>query len=110
MRNRAKLSYRGAKAARQRVDLLPTFSEFEAVTIEIPGYKTKHPLVMYKRNALECIQHLLRNPLFAEDFNPIPRRHYDINGQRIITDAMSGEWAWNTQVGNNFELSYIRIN
>lgn len=92
------MSYTDALAARNNIDLLPDYSTWKSVELVVPGFNTKSPLILYYRDALECLQQLLRNPLFADSFNPIPRRHYDSCGQRIITDPMSANWAWKVQV------------
>ncbi|KAF7314019.1 RPN1-RPN2-N domain-containing protein [Mycena chlorophos] len=90
------LSFKTAKELRQRIELLPTGPEWKSRTIVIPGFPTKKPIVLFYRNSLECIQLLLRNPLFANHLDLVPTKLYE-NGQRIHKEWINSDGAWAMQ-------------
>ena len=65
-----------------------------------PANPTKNDLVLYYRNPLECLESLMRNPLFKDHISFSPFRLYEsaAKASRIYTEWLSGEAAWQMQV------------
>ena len=83
---------------RGRIELLPSGPSWKSTIVTIPGYSTKDPLVLYYRNPLECIESILKNPLFSEHIQYIPRAEYDSNGKRQYNEWITSDGAWEMQV------------
>jgi len=68
--------------------------------ISITGYETTKPVALFYRDPLECIQALLRNPIFEGKWDFTPRRIYDgPNRQnRLYGKWMTSDGAWAAQV------------
>jgi hypothetical protein len=64
----------------------------------MPGYKTKDPLVFYYRDPTECIEFLLKNPLFSGKIDYYPRKDFDHTGNRVYSEWISSDGAWDLQV------------
>ena len=64
----------------------------------IPGYDTKDPLVLYHRDPIECIESLLKNPLFSNHITYQPRKDFNQSGSRIYSDWVTSDGAWEQQV------------
>ena len=52
----------------------------------MPGYATKDPLVLYYRNPLDCVEFLLKNPLYSGSIQYQPRQDFDASGNRLYSD------------------------
>ncbi|KAF7319573.1 hypothetical protein HMN09_00296900 [Mycena chlorophos] len=90
------LSFKTAKELRSRIELLPTGPAWSSQTISYPGFPTKKPIVLFYRNPLDCIQLLLRNPLFKDHIDLIPTQIY--RGQeRLHKEWINSDGAWNLQ-------------
>ena len=69
----AGISFPTAKALRGRVELLPKVPDWKVKKISLKGYTTREPMFLFYRDALDCVEYLLGNPLFSDcmDFCPI---------------------------------------
>ncbi|KAF7303354.1 RPN1-RPN2-N domain-containing protein [Mycena indigotica] len=90
------LSYKTAKELRHRIELLPTGPRWHSRTISYPGFPTKKPIVLFYRNSLECIQLLLRNPLFKNNIDFVPTQLFQ-SGERIHKEWINSDSAWKMQ-------------
>jgi hypothetical protein len=61
---------------------------------------TKSPIKIYYRDALDCLESLLNNPLFTGHLDLSPFRLFSTAQRltRIYTEWMSGNVAWEMQV------------
>ena len=48
----------------------------------MPGYATKDPLVLYYRDPIDCVEFLLKNPLYSGNIQYQPRQDFDASGNR----------------------------
>ena len=64
----------------------------------MPGYATKDPLVLYYRNPLDCVEFLLKNPLYSGSIQYQPRQDFDASGNRLYSDWITSDGAWDLQV------------
>lgn len=55
---------------------LPKAPAWKMQEISIDGYRTAKPIVLFYRDPLECIQALLRNPIFEGKWDFTSRRVY----------------------------------
>ena len=102
---RTGISYRTAQMANQYIDKLPSGPKWKVKTIKPEnGYETAEPVVLFKRDAVECVQYLLNNPLFADHISFIPVKHFAINGDRVFREPISGFKAWRDQVRTCWNL------
>ena len=94
------LSFATAKTLRTRMDNIPTAPEWKMQDIPIKGYETVKPVVLFYRDPLECIQALLRNPIFEGKWDFTPRKVYNDPGHRnrIYSEWMMSDGAWAAQV------------
>jgi hypothetical protein len=53
---------------------------------------------LYARDPRLVLQQQLATPEFADQFTPVPYRRFKANGDRIFSNLMSGDWAWNQAV------------
>ncbi|KAJ7061036.1 hypothetical protein C8F01DRAFT_1253506 [Mycena amicta] len=90
------LSFKSAKELRQRVELLPTGPKWSSKTITCAGFPTKKPIVLFYRNSLECIQFLIRNPLFKNHIDFVPTKLYQ-DQQQLHKEWINSESAWKMQ-------------
>ncbi len=72
---------------------------------------TKNPVVLYYRDPLECLQSLMRNPLFKDHISFCPFRLYEsaAKATRTYTEWLSGDAAWFMQV-RHLVFSESRMN
>ncbi|KAK6971672.1 hypothetical protein R3P38DRAFT_3336665 [Favolaschia claudopus] len=90
------LSFKTAKELRARVEILPPGPQWKAKVIKYDAYPTKKPIVLYYRDALECVEFLLKNPIIAKHLQLVPQKQYR-NGKRIWKEWISGDAAWAMQ-------------
>jgi hypothetical protein len=86
------------------MDELPKAPAWKMQEITLSGYETVKPIVMFYRDPLECIQALLRNPVFEGRWSFTARQIYeDANRRnRVYGDWMTGDAAWSAQVCTPF--------
>jgi len=73
----------------------------------MPGYSTKNPLVLYYRDPTECIEFLLKNPLFSGSIQYQPRQDFDTSGGRVYGEWITSNGAWDLQVSVSDVLSHF---
>jgi hypothetical protein len=102
----AGVSFTTAKALRGRVELLPKVPDWKVKKITISGYATRDPMFLFYRDALDCVEYLFGNPLFAGNMDFCPIRFYQDTEKtiRIFTEWFTGNAAWEMQVGPIFVL------
>ncbi|KAE9383333.1 hypothetical protein BT96DRAFT_844117 [Gymnopus androsaceus JB14] len=94
------LSFKTAKELRSRADLLPAVPQWKYRVIPAqPGFPSKNPLVLYYRDAVECLQHILRNPLIQDSlkFTPLQIFNTAAKTMRVYESWLSGNRAWSMQ-------------
>lgn len=93
------LSFQNAKELRGRIELLPSGPpwNFKELPLEYP---TKMPVSVYYRNPIECLRCLMLNPLVSDHIEFKPYRVYKDSQlkDRVFTEWLSGDVAWNMQV------------
>jgi len=94
------VSFHTAKTLRGRIEMLPKVPEWKSKKIVLPGYATREPMCLFFRDALECVEYLFGNPLFAEHIDFLPTRLYRDAEQtiRIYSEWLTGDIAWDMQV------------
>jgi len=53
--------------------MLPSVPEWKFKIITLTGHATKEPMLLFYRNALDCVEYLFGNPVFTGkiDFCPV---------------------------------------
>ena len=92
------LSFHCARTLRGRVELLPSGPSWKSTIVTMPGYTTKDPLVLYYRDPIECIEFLMKNPLFSGRIHYQPRQDFDRSGNRVYSEWITSDGAWDLQV------------
>ncbi|KAJ7017066.1 hypothetical protein C8F04DRAFT_1406293 [Mycena alexandri] len=92
------LSFKNSKDLRSRIEILPRGPQWKSVPWR-PEYATKSPLTVYYRDPLECLQHLLSNPLVKDHIHFTPFRLWASADKlvRMYTEWLSGDVAWKMQ-------------
>lgn len=80
--------------------MLPKVPDWKVKKIGIVGYVTREPMFLFYRDALDCVEYLLGNPLFSDCIDFCPVRLYRDAEQtiRIYTEWVTGNAAWEMQV------------
>ncbi|KIK19381.1 hypothetical protein PISMIDRAFT_13714 [Pisolithus microcarpus 441] len=81
-----RFSFKTAKALRKLIELLPS------------GPRWKYRSVFY-RDTIECLQHLIHSPSNSGQVHFVPKKIYSAadHTQRIYTDWLTGDQAWELQ-------------
>ena len=76
--------------------------------MSVPGAVTKDPMKLYYRDGMECFKFLFGNPLFSNNMEYTPRREFtsDERPERLYNEMMTGDLAWNLQVGVSQNIYY----
>lgn len=82
----------------ERVEHMPKGPQWSLREITVEGYRADRPIVLYHRDAVECTEYILNNPLFGKHMSFVPVQHFDDDGNRVIKDPISAQQAWETQV------------
>ena len=66
----------------------------------VEGYNLKRPLYFYWHDALEVIEYIFGNPVFAQYMQYDPQRLWtDMSKtEHIYSEYMMGDFAWQSQV------------
>lgn len=82
------------------MDQLPKAPEWKMQDISIDGCCSSKPITLFYRDPLECIQALLRNPIFEGKWDFNPRRVYNGPDQQnqLYSEWMTSDGAWAAQV------------
>ncbi|KAF9016394.1 hypothetical protein BDP27DRAFT_1440698 [Rhodocollybia butyracea] len=94
------LSFNTAKKLQERADLLPEVPRWKYRTIKtLPLYPSKVPLVLYYRDAVECLQDLMKSPLIQDSLSFTPLQIFKTSEKvvQIFESWLSGDRAWNMQ-------------
>ena len=92
------LSFHCARTLRGKTELLPGGPAWKSTTVTIPGYETKDPLVLFYRDPMECVEFILKNPLFSGKIDYQPRQDFDPSGGCMYSEWISSDGAWDLQV------------
>jgi hypothetical protein len=91
----------------KKVDKLPFGPGFSCRKITVTGNRLgedKEPiqeeLELWMRDPVECIKELVGNPAFKEKICYVPEQVFTSNDRktRIIDEAWTADWWWETQV------------
>ena len=76
-------------------------------TLRKTVYPTKHPINLFYRDAIECVQLLMNNPLLKEALQFEPLRVFKTAEKlmRIYSEWRTGNVAWKMQVSNHLSIS-----
>ena len=66
--------------------------------VHVEGGTTKKPLVLYYRDAVECLKFLIGNPVLRDHMDFVPRHEYDADGDRLYNEMMTANGAHILQV------------
>lgn len=82
------------------MEMLPATPEWKFKNVSLTGHATKEPTFLFYRDALDCVEYLFGNPLFANriDFSPVRLYHDSEQKIRVYTEWMTGDAAWKMQV------------
>lgn len=70
--------------------MLPSGPKWTVKRFTFEGqYKSDEPVILYKRDAAECVEYLLNNPLFADSIDFVPKQHFDAEGNRVFREPLS---------------------
>jgi hypothetical protein len=124
-----KLAFKNKQAFLKLIDTLPTGPTWECRSYTVAGTlkdatgkRMTEDLELWGQNPIECIQYILNNKDLEGRFSYAPVRHWthtpnlgyggDLDSenastsmgeqnlrQRIYSEAATGDWWWNTQVG-----------
>jgi hypothetical protein len=96
------LSFRTAKELRGLAEMLPPGPQWKCQPWETV-YPTKIPVKLYYRDAIECLESLFGNPLFADALQFAPFRLFKTAQKlvRVYNEWMSGNVAWEMQVSSH---------
>jgi hypothetical protein len=91
------LTYRSAVKLVQFVEALPSPPRWKAVTLTFKDHATTEPIVLYHRDAEECMRMLFSSPRFCGHMDFAPRRVF-VDGKRQYTEMSTGNRWWDIQV------------
>ena len=75
----------------------------------IPSWMTEKYLV-WTRNIRTILHIMIKNSDFNDEFDYAPYVELGTNGQRILTNLMSGNWAWRQAVSEQGSSSRFKLN
>jgi len=88
-------SFSGLKDFYNKIDgLRSAGTSWRPATFEDSGYSIEY----WKRDVLAVLQEILENKSLEKKFVAVPRREYDLEGDRIYTDLHNSNWWWDIQV------------
>lgn len=102
------MSFSSVHEMRSRVEMLPSPPRWKEAIVHIQDGTTKDPITLYYRDGLDCFKFLFGNPLFLDYMEYIPRREFttDEPAERLYNEIMTGDLAWELQVGMNSPTQY----
>ncbi|KAG2738995.1 hypothetical protein P692DRAFT_201730262 [Suillus brevipes Sb2] len=92
------LSFSNARELRSRAEMLPSGPSWKCQIIP-STHPTKHPIRLFWRDPIECLESLFSNPLFHDKLDFVPRRVYSTAAHlvRVYSEWMTGDAAWEMQ-------------
>ncbi|KAI5987812.1 hypothetical protein EDD15DRAFT_2173050 [Pisolithus albus] len=99
------LSFHTGKQLRARAEVLPSGPAWLCEEME-PESPTKHPVRLFYRQPLECLQSLLSHPLLTPHISFVPRKVWTSAARvcHIYDEWLSGDRAWEIQVGSTISF------
>ena len=85
------------------MDAIPKGLNWRCTTIHFEGYKTRDPIQLYWRDALEVVREIFGNPIFSQHMEYDPYTILD-GDEREYGEWMPGDEAHQIQV--HHQLSY----
>ena len=88
--------------------MLPSVPEWKFKKVALTGYATKEPINLFYCDALECVEYLFGNPMFADrvDFCPVQLYRDTERLIHVYNEWITGNAAWEMQVRALFSLFY----
>jgi Plavaka transposase len=80
--------------------MLPQGPEWKAQEINVNGYSTEEPIILYYHEGIECLKTVISSPLLRNHIDFSPKRVHDSNLHRIFGEWMTSDGAWSMQVLN----------
>ena len=82
------------------IEVLPSPPSWKEVVVSVDGGTTKDPLILYYRDGGECFECLFGDPCYENDMDFGPRRVFTVGEvrERLYSEIMTGDMAWNLQV------------
>ncbi|KAG0702891.1 hypothetical protein DFH29DRAFT_804305 [Suillus ampliporus] len=98
MIQKLRLSFSNARELRSRAEMLPSGPNWKCQVIP-SAYPTKHPIQLFWRDPIECLESLFSNPLFHDKLDFIPRRMYKTAAHLlwVYSEWLTGDAAWEMQ-------------
>jgi hypothetical protein len=91
----------------EAIDTLPIGPKWYVQEITLKGEHGEEDVEFYYRDALECVEELMGNPMFKHSMKYAPERHWK-GGKRAnnrqYNECWTGDWWWKIQV--SFPLLY----
>ena len=102
------LSFRTSKDLRNRAEILPKGPLWKSRLCNTV-FPTKQKLFLYYRDAIDCLQSIIHNPLVQDyiQFHLFQLFQSAEGAMRVYTEWLSGDTAWELQVRKYF--SPIRL-
>ncbi|KAG0694630.1 hypothetical protein DFH29DRAFT_773825, partial [Suillus ampliporus] len=93
-----KLLFNNAKELRSRAEMLPKGPHWKCQIITLL-HSTKHPIRLFWRDPVECLESLFSNPVFHDKLDFVPRRVYTTAARllRVYSEWLTGDFAWDIQ-------------
>ncbi|KAI6004944.1 hypothetical protein EDD15DRAFT_2359872 [Pisolithus albus] len=93
-----RFSFKTAKALRKLIELLPSGPRWKCRSVKTES-PTRCALQVFYRDAIECLQHLIHSPSNNGLIHFVPEKIYSAadRTQRIYTDWLTGDRAWELQ-------------
>ncbi|KAG2055947.1 hypothetical protein BDR06DRAFT_858599, partial [Suillus hirtellus] len=93
-----KLSFNNAKELQSRAEMLPKGPSWKCQVIT-SSHSMKHPIRLFWRDPVECLESLFSNPLFHDKLDFVPHRVYTTAAQvlRVYSEWLTGDFAWDIQ-------------
>ena len=108
---RGKMSFQTAKALLKKIEQLPRGPEWTCDVFKVNGDQlgedgkcAMQEVELWRRDPVECVRKLVRNPLFREKLRYEPQLKF-LNEEgkvRVYDEMWTGDWWWNTQVSALF--------
>jgi len=69
----AGITFNTTKGLQSRIEMLPSVPDWKYRKITLTGHVTKEPMLLFYRDALDCVEYLFGNPIFSNkiDFCPV---------------------------------------
>ncbi|KAG1866444.1 hypothetical protein C8R48DRAFT_600483 [Suillus tomentosus] len=91
-------SFHTSKDLRARIEALPEVPRWYHQEIKVGSHKTNAPLMLYWRDGLDVVKHLIANLVFAPCMDFWPYQEFEgPDSQRVYGEFMSADHAWEIQ-------------